>query len=125
MTYDDATIARLTSQHGPYRAREIVCGRDAATNADLAAWDRLRGRPLNGPAIVAEGRARQSARCPHAAKLKSRRSRLANQAARRAMVAKLFRLGVEPAFIAERIGVSAGTVRADIAVVIYGKAPGR
>jgi len=39
--YDAMTIARLTWAHGPERTAEIVAGRDAATNADIAAWRRL------------------------------------------------------------------------------------
>lgn len=39
--YDAATIARLTARHGAQRTLDIINGRDAATNADVAAWSRI------------------------------------------------------------------------------------
>jgi len=36
-----ANYRRLRHQHGAERASQIVAGDDPATNADLAAWDRL------------------------------------------------------------------------------------
>ena len=39
--YDASTIARLHARHGGARTLEIINGRDAATNADVAAWNRI------------------------------------------------------------------------------------
>lgn len=39
--YDVWTIARLRARHGNERADAIIAGRDPATIADIAAWNRL------------------------------------------------------------------------------------
>lgn len=44
LIYDADTVERLRWQHGPKRTQAIIEGRDEATNADLAAWNRLSGR---------------------------------------------------------------------------------
>lgn len=43
MIYDQSTTDRLQWQYGGLRTADIVFGRDAATEADLAAWRNLGG----------------------------------------------------------------------------------
>lgn len=81
-TYDPGTIQKLVSCHGPERAALIVAGKDPATNCDLAAWDRL-GRLSETPFA------------------RDRRAR----ADRNEKIVRLYRSGVHPALIGERVGL--------------------
>ncbi len=85
--YDPDTIARLVARHGTDRTADIIAGRDAATNRDMASWTRV-GALGETPAAKARRRS----------------------ADRDALILKLYRSGIHPELIGERVGLSAEVV---------------